>query len=1024
MPHRPASEAARPGRRRDQSRFDPSDYAMPLRILGAALVVAAIPNPSLTPHRWIAPRSTGYAFTAPAFRPPPVDPPTQEITPPAELEKTDPETASPVQPTLRRAHDRLMVGDYKQAMAYYEALLEDSNKRIDAAVGLARCHRIVGRYEQALNVLRSVEQNDPAADQSAEWHLALAQVFNIQGRDKEVLSHTQKAVALNHDFAAARLLHAQTLERLGRRDQAIDAYRWFDRQLTTKPDLPRDPRWITNTAVGFLRYSELTQTNLIRRTQHVLADMLQVVYERLDRTWWPARLAAADLLRDRFNNDEHDGSVSDYTAALRINEHLPAAYVGLGEVALEDWNFEEVERRAQQALDVNPNYPPAIHLLAKKLVRERRYRQAGDRCEDALSVNARDVIAISIQAAAAACRFDRAEVERLRQKVEAINPRCARFYTTMGEALSGIRQYADSEQAFLQAIEYDPVDPNARTELGMMYMQWGREDKARNALEAAWVLDSYNKRTKFTLDLLDSLERFDHFESEHFVVRYDEDHDPGFGEYVAKYLEDIYPAVTADYGTALDHKTIIEFFPTHRAFAVRITGNPWIHTVGACTGRVIALASPRESTDLMGPYNFARVLKHEFTHTVTLAATNNRIPHWFTEGLAVLQEDAPRSFEWRQLLADATRRDRLFTLRSIDWGFIRPRRPSDRPLAYAQSEWMCQYIIGRFGYDAIDAMLKRYRAGQTQEEVLEQQLGISYSAFDHDFRAWASKQVARWGYDLTAPEDPEKLRTLAQEKPDDASIMGRLARAAFDAGDYESALQSARRAIKLDPSEPRGLTVLVKVLGLQIEATESVTAKRTYEDEALPAVHRLMKLDPDNRVAPRLLGMIHLRREEWDQAIAALKQLQQVCPADPTSWRGLGGIYLEQGKDDLALQQLLELARLDENNAAVRAQIGRIYRRRGRIHDARYWLQQALFIAPFDPDLHDLLGDTNMQAGDTEGALREYKMLSKLQPEKAEPLAKAAFAAQKLGEHDKAVEFARQAVKIDAQSDARALLPQ
>ena len=40
----------------------------------------------------------------------------------------------------------------------------------------------------------------------------------------------------------------------------------------------------------------------------------------------------------------------------------------------------------------------------------------------------------------------------------------------------------------------------------------------------------------------------------------------------------------------------------------------------------------------MGTFNWAQVLRHEYTHTVTLGATDNRIAHWMTEGLAVLEE--------------------------------------------------------------------------------------------------------------------------------------------------------------------------------------------------------------------------------------------------------------------------------------------------------------------------------------------------------------------------------------------------
>ena len=321
----------------------------------------------------------------------------------------------------------------------------------------------------------------------------------------------------------------------------------------------------------------------------------------------------------------------------------------------------------------------------------------------------------------------------------------------------------------------------------MMYMQWGEEAKARDALDAAWTLDSYNERTKFTLELLDRLHKFAKHETDHFIIKYDAEKDAGLGPYVADYLESIFASVTGDFSTELHEKTIIEFFPTHKAFAVRITGKPWIYTVGASTGRVIALTAPRESTHTMGQYNLARVLKHEFVHTVTLAATQNRIPHWFTEGLAVYQEDSPRSYEWADLLTEAMRRDQLFTLESIDWGFIRPKRASDRQMAYAQSEWMVEFIIDRFGYDVIQKMLKRYHDGATQAQVLRELFQLELSDFDKAFAQWSREEVAKWNcaFDLTPPEDVIELRQQADSKEASADRVSQLARAEFDAAEFD-----------------------------------------------------------------------------------------------------------------------------------------------------------------------------------------------------------------------------------------------
>jgi hypothetical protein len=214
---------------------------------------------------------------------------------------------------------------------------------------------------------------------------------------------------------------------------------------------------------------------------------------------------------------------------------------------------------------------------------------------------------------------------------------------------------------------------------------------------------------------------------------YDKDVDPVIPEYFSEYLESIHSAVAGEYRAEPPHKTMIEVFPSHDAFSVRTTGSPWIGTVGASTGRVIALVSPRKGEMTMGPFNWSQVLRHEYTHTVTLAATDNRIPHWMTEGLAVYQEHAPLRWEWVPMLYRAVTKEELFTLDNLTWGFVRPRKPTDRQLAYAESFWICSYIEGKYGHNAILKMLEMFKNGAAQSEVFPSVTGRSESEFTQDF---------------------------------------------------------------------------------------------------------------------------------------------------------------------------------------------------------------------------------------------------------------------------------------------------
>ena len=84
----------------------------------------------------------------------------------------------------------------------------------------------------------------------------------------------------------------------------------------------------------------------------------------------------------------------------------------------------------------------------------------------------------------------------------------------------------------------------------------------------------------------------------------------------------------------------IEILKSHQWFSGRTIGLPFVPTVGACTGRVVALASPKATRV---PFNWSmRVLTHELVHVITLQQTEFNIPHWYTEALAVESEGYPR----------------------------------------------------------------------------------------------------------------------------------------------------------------------------------------------------------------------------------------------------------------------------------------------------------------------------------------------------------------------------------------------
>jgi cellulose synthase operon protein C len=419
---------------------------------------------------------------------------------------------------------------------------------------------------------------------------------------------------------------------------------------------------------------------------------------------------------------------------------------------------------------VNPDSPVAELLEARNLLQQRRPKDAELPLQRVLSVQPNNLEALGLLAGTHALQLLDDKTAEALARVEQVDPDNATAYLEVAEQLGAMRQYPRAAEKYKVAIDRAPWWTAPRNGLGLLYTQSGDEDDARAVLEEARKLDAYNLSTTNYLRLLDEMSAYARKETEHFVIVYDAQQDPLIGEYFGDYMESIHEEVCSQFrhdpsfGGRPDKKTLIEVFPSHDAFSVRTTGSPWIPTVGASTGRVIALASPADKA--MGTYNWAAVLRHEYTHTVTLSATDNRIQHWMTEGLAVLEERTPMKWEWVPMLYSAVKKKNkleLFTLENLTWGFVRPKKPTDRQLAYAQSFWICKFVEETWGHDAILKMLEEFKNAGRMEEVFPKITGKTMAQFEADFFAWCEKQVAGWGYDEETSKKVEELTKSAEQ---------------------------------------------------------------------------------------------------------------------------------------------------------------------------------------------------------------------------------------------------------------------
>jgi tetratricopeptide (TPR) repeat protein len=748
-------------------------------------------------------------------------------------------------PTYATALDRARIevnsGRYRLALLTLKKAGDADATQV--AILKATALEQTGRRELAIDLL-----SQGAAIKDARAQILRADILVELGKLDDALAIARDLLKQHPDSIAAHYELGKLSELKGDYDTARDAYKWFvdepqhflDRAAnnTFHTDSAEDLTYIGR---GLDRWATLNGSYQTNDSLHeTILGIFTRAYDIVDREYLPAHIAAAEYFLTHDNDRE---AAKELTQVLQVNPNSTRSLEILGSIVIEQFNFDKADAIVAEIRQIDPDSIRADLLEARNLLHQRRPADAEKPLERALKKQPNNVEALGLAASAAALRLHDDQCAAYLKQVDAINPHNASAYLDLAEQLGAMRQYPRAAAMYKIAIERAPWWNAARNGLGLLYTQSGDEDDARATLEAAHSLDPFNLRTTNYLRLLDELAAFARKESDHFIVMYDAKLDPVIPEYFSDYLESVHKIVCSDFKHQPAVKTFIEVFPTHDAFSVRTTGSPWIGTVGASTGRVIALVSPRAGKQTLGTFNWSQVLRHEYTHTVTLSMTDNRIPHWFTEGLAVWEEHSPLRWEWVPMLYQAVNEHELFTMDKLTWAFVRPRGPNDRQLAYAQSFWICTYLEETYGHDSILKMLDLYKQGLSQEEVFPKAIGVSIDDFYDAFVKWCEDQVASWGYDDETNKKYDELRATAEEM--------------IKSRQYDKAVDAWQAIVKIRPMDALPHT---RLAGLYLSQQINQPDKAIEQLKILAAVEL-----KDNRYAKRI-SRLYRDENDWTNA--------------------------------------------------------------------------------------------------------------------------------------------------------------
>ena len=866
------------------------------------------------------------------------------------------------------ARRMFLAGKYAEAAEVYE---RSSTQSVDAVLGRARSHWAVGKRDPAVALLLA------AKGEHADVEAELARMAFDRGDYKAAGTHCERAVSLDPDQLAARWIRGELFRTAGRIDEALEAYAGlithYGEHEVSSPD---GLRWIGR---GASRYAEWNR--LHDQFQFLVNEFYPDVL-KLEPGYWPAHYEAGLLFLAKYNRAD---AAKQFKAALELNPNAAQVHVALARLAMIDHRFDEAQSSVDRAMEINPGLQSAWLVKADLALANFDLSGAIEILEKrARPLNPVSEAMLGRLAAGYLLRDGRsdsegsARVDEIIDEVTARNRRAGDFFFTLGRWMDERHKAAEAERFYKEAVDRLPQQVGPTAHLGLLYMHTGREDDARRALERTFAIDPFNVRAKNMLEVLDLTESMQTHDAGQCVLKYDGRQDRILVRYAAPYVDEVYVELCERFGYRPPEKPLVEIFNRakgaggHQWFSARMTGLPYVGTIAASTGRMVAMVSPGEPS-LATRFNWARVLKHELVHVITLQQTDFNIPRWFTEGLAVWCEGHPRPQAWSELLVRRVGEGDLFDLESINFAFTRPDSSDDWAMAYCQAELYVEFMLRDHRPDVLVELLAEYARNPSTPRAIERVFGLSAEEFEKGYVAYLEEVVAG----LTGLEAAEENRSVAElalahrKRPEDVDVTAQLALAYLRRGADQEALETASGALELDGRNQLASYVLGR---LYIRTGRPDRAIRVLEDS-------LDRQRPEPRLLNLLAGL-RLKAEEYGEA-AELYRLGASCYSENLQWaRALARVYLLWGEERELALVLERIAKADPDDLVTRKKLIEISASGGDYAATMEWVNQALRVDVNDAEVHRAFAEAALGSHNQGLAAAELEVAVELDPEK------------------------------------------
>ncbi len=667
-----------------------------------------------------------------------------------------------------------------------------------------------------------------------------------------------------------------------------------------------------------------------------------------------AHFAIAELALDK-----HDRALAAETLQKAPKEAAQEPrYHALLARAFADDDRARALKAVADALAINPHHVDSLLFRAEAQIDTEDYPAAETTLKAVLDVDPAEPRAWAYRAVLSHLRAEPAGEKKAYETALARWPGDPLVEHLIGRKLS--RSYRFTEGAAYQrkALEKDKRYLPAKAQLCLDLLRLGNDAEGWQLATEVLAADGYNVVAHNLVALRDHVTKFRTLTADGFVLRMEEKEADLYGQRALAILQRAKRTLGEKYGVRLDRAITVEVFPRNQDFAVRTFGIPGSDGIlGVCFGPVITVSSP--AAQGKDPSSWEAVLWHEFCHTVTLHKTRNKMPRWLSEGISVYEEtlENPGWGRWmtpqyREMLLS----DELTPLSRLSTAFMNAKTSLHVQFAYFESALAVEFLVRKYGLDAIKATLDDLGAGLTANEALERRTGVSLAKLDREFADFARERAKSVAPDATW-EQPEGLKADA----DSVAVRDWLQKHPKSFWGHQRLCVRLVREEKW--AEAEKALIAFRALYPEFAGTDNAYEllaatyrKTTRPTDETAVLEEWAKRDGDATAAHQRLIELYEVAADWSGAAKNARRWLAVNPLTPGPHRALARAAERLQERDEAMTAYRAVLRFGVPDAAdVRYRLAVLLEQSGARDQARREVLKALEDAPRAREAHELL---------------------------------------------------------------------